>query len=286
MEADRRLTDAFFDHHPTEAARALEAAAPIEIGELLSEVDGARAAPVVAAMDPAVAATVLGALDPPVAARFVEALPVRTAGVLLRRAAPATRSAILEQLPSRAASRLGVLLQYADGSAGALLDPSVQTAPPDVTARAMLDRLRTTGETVHFYLYVVDRRGLLIGVLTLRELIGAPPDALLGAIAKRRIATLPATAGHAAIATHPAWRDVRALPVVDREGRFLGIVRYATVHELEAAASAHGLEPAAAGIALDVGELAWTEGAALVGDLIDALSDASRRARPSGAVAG
>ena len=286
MESDRRLTDAFFEHHPTEAARVLETAAPIEIGALLSEMDGTRAAPVVAAMDPAVAATVLGALDPPVAARLVEALPARTAGILLRRAAPATRSAILGQLPSRDASRLGRLLQYPDGSAGALLDPSVRTAPPDVTAREMLDRLHTTGGTVHFYLYVVDRRGLLVGVVTLGELIGAPPDALLGAIARRRIATLPATAGPAAIVTHPAWRDVRALPVVDREGRFLGIVRQETVRELESGASARALEPLATGLALDVGELAWTEGAALVGDLIDALSDASRRARSSGAVAG
>ena len=286
MEADRQLAGAFFEHHPTEAARTLEAAPPGEIGALLSEMDGARVAPVVAAMDPAVAAAVLGVIDPPVAAGIVAAMQPRAAGVVLRRAAAPARAAILKQLPSRTASRLDALLEYPERSAGALLDPSVRTAPPDLTAQAMLDRLHAAGGTVHSYLYIVDRRGVLVGVMTLQELIAAPLDVLLGAIAKRRLATLPATAGHAAIVTHPAWRDLRALPVVDREGRFLGVVRYETVRELESGASARALEPVATGLALDVGELAWVEGAALVEDLIDALREAAGPARSVGRVAG
>ncbi|MXW36071.1 MAG: CBS domain-containing protein, partial [Chloroflexi bacterium] len=208
------------------------------------------------------------------------------AGVLLRRAEAPSRSAILKQLPSRAASRLGGLLQYPEGSAGALLDPSVRTAPPDLTAQVMLDRLRAAGGTVHSYLYVVDRRGVLMGVMTLRELIGAAPDALLGAVAKHRIATLPATAGRAAIVTHPAWRDLRALPVVDSEGRFLGIVRHETVHELLSGAAARGLAPAATGVALEIGELVWDEGASLLEDLFEALYDAPEPPRRVDMVAG
>lgn len=286
MEADRQLTDAFFEHHPTEAARALEAAPPAEIGALLSEMESPRVAPVVAAMEQAFAAAVIRVIESRVAARMVGALPPRTASALLRRIDPPARSAILDRLSSRTASRLGGLLQYPEGSAGALLDPSAQTAPPDVTAGEMLERLHTASGTVHAYLYVVDRRGILIGVMTLQELIAASREAMLDAIAKRRIATLPATAGRAAIVTHPAWRDLRALPVVDREGRFLGIVRHETVRELESGASARALEPAAAGLALDIGELAWMEGAALVEDLIGAIDDAPGAARAVSTVAG
>ena len=275
VEADRQLAEAFFDHHPAEAARALEEAPPAEIAALLSEMDSARVAPVAAAMDQAVAAAALDLMEPPVAAGIVAAMQPRAAGVVLRRAAVPARAAILKQLPTRTASRLGVLLQYPEGSAGALLDPSVQTAPPDLTVQAMLDRLHAAGGTGHSYLYVVDRRGVLTGVMSLEELIAAPPDALLGAMATRRIATLAATAGRAAIVTHPAWRDLRALPVVDREGRFLGVVRHETVRELESGASARGLEPAATGLALDIGELAWTEGAALAEELVGALHGAA-----------
>lgn len=286
MKAARQLADAFFEHHPTEAAGTLEEASRAEIGMLLSEMDSSCAAPVVAAMDQAVAAHVVGAMDPGVAARIVQALPPHAAGMLLRRVTPRVRSAVLQQLPSRDASRVAAMLHYPEGSAGALLDPSVQTAPPDLTAEAMMERLRTVGGTMHFYLYVVDRRGVLIGVATLRELIGAPPHALVGAIANRRIATLPATARHAAIVTHPAWQDLRALPVVDREGRFLGIVRHQTVRELESGDPARALEPALTGLALDIGELAWTEGATLLGDLFDVLCDAPASARPVGTMAG
>ena len=286
METDRQLADAFFEHHPTEAARAMETAPPVEIGALLSELDSVRVAPVITAMEPAAAAAALATIDPPAAARIVDAMPGRAASVLLRRAAPAARSEILERLSSRTAKRLARLLEYPEGSAGALLDPSVLTAPPDLTVQETLDRLRTTGGEAYFYLYVVDRRGILIGVVTLRELLVAAPDAVIGAITKRQVATLAATAGRDAIVTHPAWREFRALPVVDREGHFLGMVRHATVHELESGATARTLGPALTGVALDIGELLWTEGAALAGEVFEAVDDPQLAALGPGTVAG
>lgn len=277
MAVNRALTDAFFRHHPAEAARALEVATPVEIAAMVADMDSARVAPVVAAMDPTVAAAVLHAMDPPVATRLVTALPPRTASVLLRRTGPTTRAVLLQQLPARTASRFEVLLRYPAGSAGALLDAAVETAPPDVTVQATLERLHRATGTVDSNLYVIDRRGLLLGVVTLGALISAPPEALLGAIATRQIATLPATAGHAAIVTHPAWRTVQALPVVDRTGRFLGIVRHETRYALESGAAGRALDPAVAGLALEIGELAWSEGVAFVGDLIGALSQVTRQ---------
>lgn len=276
METERLVSEAFLEHHPSEAARTVEARPAAAVAAFLAESPPERLAPVVTAMDPTVAAHALGDIDAAVAAALVEALPSHAASVLLRRLAPETRDGILERLAPGAGARVRRLLRYAPGSAGALLDPAVLTAPPDLTVRETLQRVRDADAHVHYYLFVVDRRGSLVGVVSLRELLGAASDALLGAVAHRTVATLPATADRDAILAHPSWSDLHALPVVDAGGRFLGIVRHETLRLLESEARATPVGSATVAAALDLGEVVWTAGAALLGEAIAAVGTPPR----------
>ena len=277
METGLLLSEAFLANHPTEAARTVEGRPVPEIAAFVSECAPERLARVVASMDPTVAAAALGEVDAGVAASLVEALPAGAASVLLRRLAADARGAILGRLSPRAGARIRTLLRHPTGSAGALLDPAVLTAPPDLTVRETLHRVRVAGAHVHHYLFVVDRRGSLLGVVSLRELLAAGPGALLGAVAHRTVATLPATADRDAILAHPSWNDLHALPVVDAGGRFLGIVRHETLRRLESEAPAKPLGTAAVAGALDFGELAWTGGAVLLGELLATRGPPPRR---------
>ena len=278
LEADRLVSAAYFANHPAEAARTLEACPAPAVAAFLSECDPGHVAAVVSAMDPTVAAAALLELDAEVAAPIVEGLPVDAASVLLRRLRSAERSAILDRLSPRTAARVGELLRYPPGSAGALIDPAVLTVAPDLTVQEVLQRVREAGARVHHYLFVVERRGSLLGVMSLRELLSAAPDALAGAIARRNVATLPATADRDAIVAHPSWNDLDAVPVVDAGGRLLGILRHETLRRLENEMRATPLADAAAAAALDFGELAWTAGATLLGELAAAFSGAPPRA--------
>ena len=168
-------------------------------------------------------------------------------------------------------------LRYPRGSAGALLDPAVLTVAPDQTVATALGRVRRADSGVHYYLFVVDRRGMLAGVVSPRDLLAAPPDAPVGAIAQQAVATLPATADREAIVAHPSWQELHALPVVDAGGRFLGLVRPETLRTLESEESATPLGTAVTSGALDFGELTWTVGAAVIGELADAVIPAASR---------
>ena len=270
METDRLVSEAFLEHHPIEAARTVEACPLAAVAAFLAEAAPDDLAPVVAAMDPTVAAHAVGEMDAGVAATLVEALPAHAASVLLRRLGRDASGPILDRLSPRAGARVRTLLRYPAGSAGALLDPAVLTMPPDLTVREALQRVRDADAHVHYYLFVVDRRGSLLGVVSLRELLGAASDALIGAVAHRTVATLPATADRDVILAHPSWSDLHALPVVDAGGRFLGIVRHETLRQLESEARATPLGSATVAAALDLGEVAWTAGAALLGEVLAA----------------
>ena len=50
---------------------------------------------------------------------------------------------------------------------------------------------------------------------------------------RRELVRLDAFTDLATVAMHPAWRNLDALPVVDRVGRLIGAIRHRTVRQLQ-----------------------------------------------------
>ena len=67
----------------------------------------------------------------------------------------------------------------------------------------------------------------------MRELMLAPPEAPLGTIISRDPEVLFAHDPLPVIARHAGWKRNHALPVVDRDRRFLGALRYSTFRAIE-----------------------------------------------------
>ena len=69
------------------------------------------------------------------------------------------------------------LLGYPEDSAGGIMTTEFVAVPAHLTAAETIDRLRELepdAETI-YYVYVTDDDGRLVGVLSLRDLIVAPP---------------------------------------------------------------------------------------------------------------
>lgn len=271
METDRVLAEAFLASHPAEAAREIERHPLPAIGAFLADCSADELARVVTAMDPAAAAAALGEMEAENATGIVAALTPPAASVLLRRVDVDLRALILERMPPRTAARIRRRLQYPDGTAGALLDAGVLTAAPELTVADARQRLLRADLRSQAYLFVVDAAGVLRGVIGFGELLNAPEDARVGAIASRQFESIRATAGGEAIRVHPAWRDLHTPPVVDASGRLLGVMRRAVLQTLVAETSRPAEAPVAAA-ALAFGELAWEAGAEVAGELADAFS--------------
>lgn len=275
MNLTRSLAVDLADHHPDEAAAALEMLSPDEAAAFLGGLSVERAARVLLRTTAHPAAAILSQLEPPIAARIVARLPTEVAAGYLRLGQPHARERILGALEGRRMRAIRSLLRYPEGSAGALMDPEVLALPVDLTVADAIDRVRSSAGNARYNLYVVDRDDRLVGVLNLRELMLAKPSMRLEEIMRRDVIRLDASTDARAVADHPGWQEVHAIPVVDAGGTYLGTVRYRTMRKLEREREAG--EPARDATSRALADLFQTG----LSGLLEALS-ASGAAPPSG----
>lgn len=257
MSGSETIAQQFLQDHPEDAASVLEGRPPDQAAALLDAVPTEVAAGALRRMTPAAAASCLGRLSSSTAAAIGAIFPAGQFAVLLRRLEPPVRESILTGMDSRPAAALQSLLQHPEDTAGALMDPNILVLAKDTRIEEAIHLLRTGPQTSTYYVYVVDRDQKLVGVLTMRELLHVQRQRTLGDLMHAPVARLGALANRREILDHPAWRVHHALPVVDDEGRFLGVIRYETVRDLEAALHRSDAEPLVLDTALRLGELMW-----------------------------
>ena len=105
------------------------------------------------------------------------------------------------------------------------MDMRLTSLPIDLSVREAISALRRARRDTLYYLYVTDRVGKLIGVLDMRELLLASPRDPLESLVKREIVTVPVDMPSDEVASLIQRRRFVALPVVDRDGHLLGVVK-------------------------------------------------------------
>lgn len=281
MDLRMSLARAFAAGYPMEAAAALELRTVEETARVLQALPPETAASVLMRMAPSHAARAAERLDLEYAAAAFAKLTVEAALALLRRMPADRRDAIVEALPVGLADAVKTVIGFPDATAGALMDPHAIALPGDLTVEDALKTVRREAEHAQYNLYVVDRDRTLLGVINLRELLLAGPRDRLETIIRPARHRLPAGADRHAIISHPGWREVHSLPVVDRDGRFLGALRYRTLRRLEE--EARGAETGLGQTtARAFGDLFWVG----VGGVLDAITAAVAPRNSAGAARG
>jgi CBS domain-containing protein len=134
--------------------------------------------------------------------------------------------AILARMEREEAADVAELLAYPEGTAGGLMTVDYVAVSDKLDAEACiaeLRRLEPDAESI-YYVYVVDEEEHLEGVLSLRDLICAPPSTLIGDIAIRDVVAVELGADVKEIAAVLAKYNLLAVPVVDEQHRLKGIV--------------------------------------------------------------
>lgn len=225
--------------HPAEAADTLDALP----GEALEDA--------VAEVDPPVLAVAMEYLAPLKASAVFAALPRASRLVVLERAAPRLATALLAELPDEeredllaalrpvARDDLQRLMAYPENTAGRLMERSFVGARADMTVNEALRRLHESSVKRARSLFVITPDNRLAGRVDIQDLALASGDESLRDL-------MQPVEGHVA-AMDPREEVVELLdrsrldsvPVVDGEGRLLGVVRYRTLfHAIEEVASA------------------------------------------------
>lgn len=118
------------------------------------------------------------------------------------------------------------LLIHPDESAGGLMTTSFLTLRPGMTAQEAIEALRAWNpdDEMPYYLFVVDRERRLVGVVSLRQLLVAPPDRLIGQIMNPDVISVTVGTDQEEVANLMKKHDFLALPVVDANQHLLGII--------------------------------------------------------------
>ena len=234
MTASQALCKEFLVSHPLDAARVAETLPESELGRLVSLVDPPAAAALVARLSPQIAAACLGRITPRRAAEICSALNVELRVRLLRHLSESVRNRVLAALGPDEARLAERLLALPPGTAFELMDPTVFTLPEDVTVGQGLQHARRTPHGVRRYVYVLNRDHVLVGIVTLPELLQAPNNQIVGSIMLKEVQTLSPEMTHRDVVNSPYWLELTALPVVDSDGTFLGAIDHRSLARVRA----------------------------------------------------
>ncbi len=145
---------------------------------------------------------------------------------------------IIEEMPSNVVRRLlaradaetrtyvNEILKYPHDSAGSIMTVEFVVLFPEMTIEEAFKRIRETAidkETI-YTCYVSDATKHLLGVVTVKDLLLAKPDALVGDIMEENVIWVHTHDDKEDVATKLSSYGFLAIPVVDDEKRIVGIV--------------------------------------------------------------
>ena len=145
---------------------------------------------------------------------LVEEMPASVVKRILKHADPETRKSINE------------ILKYPEDSAGSIMTTEFVDLKKDLTVGDAIKRIRRTGldkETINIC-YVTDPSRHLLGIVSIRTLLLAEEDDVIGDIMDTNVIYASTMDDKEDVAQDLSRYDFLAMPVVDTEQRLVGIV--------------------------------------------------------------
>lgn len=241
----------------------LAQADPLEIAEELGRLPVADRAIPFRLLPKDRALEVFELLDPLHQQELLEGLREASVRELLEDMDPDDRARLVDEMPAKVAKQIlaglsqreraltATLLGYPENSAGRVMSPEVVNLKANQTVADALARLRRIGgsaETI-YALPVTDDHRRLVGALGLRDLVLADPGTQVGDLMDRDVYSARVDQDQEEVARLIQEADLLALPIVDTEGRLVGIVtvddamRILEEEQTEDVARAGGAEP-------------------------------------------
>jgi magnesium transporter len=177
-------------------------------------------------------------LLPSVQERLLKAITPEEAAEILNAMSPDDRTVLLEKLPDPASQEVlklltpaeravaVSLLEYPEHSVGRLMTPNYVSVREHWSVQQVLDYIRTHGqdsETLN-HVYVVDEKRTLIDDIRMRQFLLAGLTDRVSDLMDHRFVALRATDSQETAVAVFRREDRTALPVIDGQGKLVGIV--------------------------------------------------------------
>lgn len=225
--------EALAEAAPGAAAAILEELSDEAFTELLSDLDTKELAEILSELQPERAVEVLEELPDSAVASVLEEMSPEDAADLIGEVEDETAAILLDLLSDEAAAEVRRLLEYPPDSAGGLMTTVVAKLPMGITAGEAIERIRQLHEELEdlAYVYVVDDRDRLTGVVSFRDLIFKRPGAGVDEVMVADPISVLATADREEVNELIQQYHLYGIPVVDESGTLVGVVTTETALE-------------------------------------------------------
>jgi magnesium transporter len=234
-EKIRRLIE---EKHYFELKSTLRESLPYDIMETIRPLATSDQVILFRLLDKDTAAEVFSLLDHEEQERLLHDFGMDKVKEIIEEMDPDDRTELFDELPDEMVKRLigllspseravaNRLLNYPEDSAGRLMTPEFIELEEDLTAGDALSRIRKIGldkETI-YYSYIVDEKRILIGIVSLKDLLLSPPEVHIGEFMKTSFVHVNTLDDQEDVAKVLSQYDLNALPVTDKANKLVGII--------------------------------------------------------------
>jgi magnesium transporter len=176
-------------------------------------------------------------LDESIVGALLEPLDASAVVILLEKVSADDRADILNLLPEEKANsvlkafdseeseELEELMSYAPDTAGGIMSVDPFSLSENTTAAEAVTNIQSSEDAeMVFYLYVTDEKEKLTGVVSLRDLVVAPPSSTLKSFMLTNVVAVTTDTDQEEVARQVSRYNLLAIPVVDADNTLLGIV--------------------------------------------------------------
>lgn len=220
--SDGRAAQILSDAHRDDVLPFLKACGRERGALILAELPIEFASEILTEVEDDTATDWLSMMPADVATDIVEDLPEERAAVLM------------ERLPNHLSQAVERLSRYEEGTAGALMTPYFSALPQGKTVKEAIEAIRSAPSrlTSTGYLYIVDEKRRLRGVLSNRDLLLASQNAKIDTIMKRDVLVARVDDDDAEIAERIRSRRLKMMPVVTPDEVLVGVITMEDAMEL------------------------------------------------------
>ena len=192
---------------------------------ILAERNGRLAMEAISELGPEAGASLLATRSAEEIAKLAQEIPSDDAAALIDHLPEELSAAVLDLMRPKESGVVENLLEYDEQTAGRIMNPHVFALNEDLTVGEAITELQSNRDVeMVFYLYVVDERRHLVGVVSLRRLLLVSPETPLKRIMTADLMTARVDMDQEEVARQVASYNLLAIPVVDNENKLVGVI--------------------------------------------------------------
>ncbi len=215
------------DLHPNDFSEIAEELSPEQIVEIFWLIkDREKIAEYISELNTELQSDLLNAMTKEQASEILKEMDTDEAVDLLGEIAPEESREFLDLMSKEEAEEIEELMKYEENTAGSIMNNEFVTLPEYLTTEQAIQRIREMSPKAEmiYYVYVLDQRMRLIGVLSLRDLIVADAKKKISQIMEEDIISVLDTEDREVAARVISDYDFLAIPVINKKGMMVGII--------------------------------------------------------------